>query len=82
MYADFLRSERVDVERDYPWVVRCTENIKEDAPLYYQYTKALTHQPVTQQDMLLAHRKFVPYCPELMLDLESTVDPIDQGLLR
>ena len=32
MYADFLRSERVDVERDYLWIVRYTEDIREDAP--------------------------------------------------
>ena len=83
MYADFLRSVRVDVERDYPWIVRYTEDIREDAPsqlpLYYQYTKALTHRPVTHQEMLAAHRKFIPYCPELALDLESTVDPIDHS---
>jgi hypothetical protein len=29
--------------------------------------------------MLLAHRKFVLYCPELTLDLESIVDPIDRS---
>ena len=83
MYADFLRSERVDVEREYPWIVRYTEDIREDAPsqlpLYYQHTKALTHRPVTQRDMLAAHRQFVPYHPELTLDLESTVDQIDQS---
>ncbi len=83
MYADFLRSEQVDVEREYPWVVRYTEDIREDAPsqlpLYYQHTKALTHRLVTQQEMLAAHRKFIPYCSELTLDLESTVDPIDHS---
>ena len=41
--------------------------------------RRLTHQPVTQQEMLLAHRKFVLYCPELTLDLESIVDPIDRS---
>jgi hypothetical protein len=83
MYADFLRAERVDVERMYPWLVRYTEDIREDAPsqlpLYYQYTEALTHKPVTKTEMLVAHRKFVPYYPELTLDLESTVEPIDRS---
>jgi hypothetical protein len=83
MYGDFLRAEKVDVERMYPWLVRYTEDIREDAPsqlpLYYQYTEALTHKSVTKAEMLVAHRKFIPYYPELTLDLEATVEPIDHS---
>ena len=78
-----IRSEKVDVEREYPWLVRYTEDIRGDAPsqlpLYYQHTKALTHRPVTKAEMLAAHRKFTPYYPELTLDLEPTVELIDRG---
>ena len=82
MYADFLRAEKVDVEREYPWLVRYTEDIREDAPsqltLYYQHTKALTHKPVTKAEMVAAHRKYVPYHPELTLDLKAT-EPTDRS---
>jgi hypothetical protein len=34
MYTDFLRSERINVEREYPWLIRYTEDIREDAANY------------------------------------------------
>ena len=67
--------EDISVEKDYPWMVRFTENIIRDAPsqfnAYHMYLPMYQDKSVgmRNEEMARVHENFVPYHNDLVLDL-------------
>jgi hypothetical protein len=67
--------EDISIEKDYPWLVRFTENIIRDAPsqfnAYHMYLPMYQDKSVgmRKEEMARVHENFVPYHNELVLDL-------------
>jgi len=74
--AEFMNKfEDISIEKDYPWLVRFTENIIRDAPsqfnAYHMYLPMYQDKSVgmRKEEMARVHENFVPYHNELVLDL-------------
>jgi len=82
--ATFLRKVKVDVEKDYKWLARYTEDIGQDAPsqipLYFSVIESLRHKKLSAGDMLREHMRFAPYHEDLALDFVEGKD--DEHRLR
>ena len=70
--ATFLRKARVDVESEFKWLVRYTEDIGQDTPsqipLYFSVIESFRQKKVSAADMLREHMLFEPYHADLALN--------------
>jgi hypothetical protein len=74
--GDFMsKFEDISVERDYPWLVRFTENIIRDAPsqfnAYHMYLSRYQdkREGLRKEEMARVHEEYVPYHHDLVIDL-------------
>jgi hypothetical protein len=82
--GNFMKSFEVNnVELEYPWLVRYTENIFRDAPSQFNLYSMWVHKyldkgyGLRKSEIVQAHESYKPYYPDLVIDLVATSGTAD-----
>jgi hypothetical protein len=85
--GSFLKlMECVDIERDYPWLVRYTDNVFRDAPsqcsVYYSLMEKYMDRTkeLKRSEVAAAHERFQPYHPYLVIDIAPEHSQADMAV--